>query len=452
MSIFKMALPRRTFLRGMGVTIALPLLDAMIPAFSVLARTPARPVKRLGFIYTPNGATMSAWTPAGEGPALTELSPTLSALAPFRDQVIVPTGLSQRMAESMGDGNGEHSRGQTVWLSGVHPKRTEGADVESGVTVDQIAAQALGKDTPLLSIEMALEQNYLVGNCDNGYSCVYWNTISWRTPTTPLPMEVNPRVVFERMFGDGGTPRQRLEQIREDRSILDSVKDAITDLRGRLGAGDRTRVAEYLDSMREIERRIQVAEKQSGESPIALPDRPVGAPESYDEHAKLMFDLALVAFQADITRVFTLLLGREQTNRPYPFIGVPEAHHSISHHQNDPVKLAKAAKINAYHIDLLARFAGRLRDIEDGDGTLLDHSMILQGGGLSNSDQHSHIDLPLVLVGGGAGQLKGGRHLRFPKDTPMNNLHMSLLEKVGVSVEKFGDGTGAMNLEPLTGV
>ncbi len=452
MNIFKMALPRRTFLRGMGVTIALPLLDAMIPAFSVLAKTAARPVKRLGFIYTPNGATMSAWTPAGEGSALTELSPTLSALAPFRDQVIVPTGLSQRMAESMGDGNGEHSRGQTVWLSGVHPKRTEGADVESGITVDQIAAQALGKDTPLLSIEMALEQNYLVGNCDNGYSCVYWNTISWRTPTTPLPMEVNPRVVFERMFGDGGTPRQRLEQIREDRSILDSVKDAITDLRGRLGAGDRTRVAEYLDSMREIERRIQVAEKQSGESPIALPDRPVGAPESYDDHAKLMFDLALVAFQADITRVFTLLLGREQTNRPYPFIGVPEAHHSISHHQNDPVKLAKAAKINAYHISLLARFAGRLRDIEDGDGTLLDHSMILQGGGLSNSDQHSHIDLPLVLVGGGAGQLKGGRHLRFPKDTPMNNLHMSLLEKAGVPLEKFGDSTGSMELEPLTGV
>src|SRR5439155_188435 len=274
MSIFKMALPRRTFLRGMGVTIALPLLDAMIPAFSVLARTPARPVKRLGFIYTPNGATMSAWTPAGEGPALTELSPTLSALAPFRDQVIVPTGLSQRMAESMGDGNGEHSRGQTVWLSGVHPKRTEGADVQSGVSVDQIAAQTISKDTPLLSIEMALEQNYLVGNCDNGYSCVYWNTISWRTPTTPLPMEVNPRVV-------------------------------------------------------------------------------------------------------------TLLLGRAQPNRPYPFIGVPEAHHSISHHQNDPVKLAKAAKINTYHIQLLAYFAERLNSIADGDGTLLDHSMILQGSGLS---------------------------------------------------------------------
>ena len=452
MFISKTALPRRTFLRGVGVTLGLPLLDAMVPAFSVVTKTAARPVKRLGFVYTPNGATMSAWTPADEGPALTELSSTLSPLTPFRDQVVVPTGLSQKLAESMGDGNGEHSRGQTVWLSGVHPKRTEGADVQAGVTVDQIAAQVLGKDTPLLSIEMALEQNYLVGNCDNGYSCVYWNTISWRTPTTPLPMEVNPRLVFERLFGDGGTPQQRLEQIREDKSILDSVKDAITSLQGRLGAGDRTRVAEYLDSMREIERRIQVAEKQNGESPIALPDRPVGAPESYDEHAKLMFDLAVLAFQADITRVFTLLLGREQTNRPYPFIGVPEAHHSISHHQNDPVKLAKAAKINAYHIDLLARFAGKLRDITEGDGTLLDHSMILQGGGLSNSDQHSHIDLPLVLVGGGAGQLKGGRHLRFPKDTPMNNLHMSLLEKVGVSVEKFGDGTGAMNLEPLTGV
>src|SRR5438094_573829 len=259
MFISKMALPRRTFLRGLGVTMALPLLDAMVPALTALGKTAASPVRRLGFIYTPNGATMSAWTPAGEGPALDELSGTLSPLAPFRNQVVVPTGLSQKLAESMGDGNGEHSRGQTVWLSGVHPKRTEGADVQAGVTVDQIAAQALGKDTPLLSIEMALEQNYLVGNCDNGYSCVYWNTISWRTPTTPLPMEVNPRLVFERMFGDGGTPQQRLAQIREDRSILDSVKDAITGLQVRLGAGDRARVAEYLDSMREIERRIQVA-------------------------------------------------------------------------------------------------------------------------------------------------------------------------------------------------
>ena len=452
MLITKMALPRRTFLRGMGVTIALPLLDAMVPALTALSKTAASPVRRLGFIYTPNGATMASWTPAGEGSVLDELSPTLSPLAPFRDQVVIPTGLSQRQAESQNDGNGEHSRGQTVWLSGVHPKRTEGADVQAGTTVDQIAAQVLGKDAPLLSLEMALEQNYLVGNCDNGYSCVYWNTISWRTPTTPLPMEVNPRVVFERMFGDGGTPEQRMREVREDRSILDSVKDAVASLQNRLGMNDRRRIAEYLDSMREIERRIQVAERQSGESLVELPDRPVGAPESYDEHAKLMFDLAALAFQADIARVFTLLLGREQTNRPYPFIGVPEAHHAISHHQNDPVKLAKAAKINTYHIELLSRFAGKLRSMPEGDGTLLDHSMILQGSGLSNSDQHSHIDLPLVLVGGGAGRLKGGRHLRFSKDTPMSNLHMALLEKVGVQIEKFGDSTGRIELEPLAGV
>ena len=404
MFITKMALPRRTFLRGMGVAIALPLLDAMVPA-SANATTGAGPVRRLGFVYTPNGATMAAWTPSSEGPLLNDLSPTLSPLAAFRDQVLVPTGLSQRQAESQGDGNGEHSRGQTVWLSGVHPKRTEGADVQAGTTVDQIAAQVLGKDAPLLSLEMALEQNYLVGNCDNGYSCVYWNTISWRTPSTPLPMEVNPRVVFERMFGDGGTADQRLQKIREDKSILDSVRESVVSLQSRLGTGDRTRVAEYLDSMREIERRIQVAEKQNGTSAIEVPGRPIGVPESYDEHAKLMFDLAALAFQADITRVFTLLLGREQTNRPYPFIGVPEAHHAISHHQNDPVKLEKAAKINRYHIDLLAGFAAKLRATSDGDGSLLDHSMIMQGAGLSDSDQHSHIDLPLVVVGGGAGRL-----------------------------------------------
>src|SRR5712692_1047481 len=361
MIISKMALPRRTFLRGVGVTLALPLLDAMVPAFSVAAKSAARPVKRLGFIYTPNGATMSAWTPAGEGLALTELSPTLSPLAPFRDQVVVPTGLSQRQAESMGDGNGEHSRGQTVWLSGVHPKRTEGADVQAGITVDQIAAQVLGEDTPLLSIEMALEQNYLVGNCDNGYSCIYWNTVSWRTPTTPLPMEVNPRVVFERLFGDGGTAAERLAEIREDRSILDWVTNDINRLQKTLGGGDRTRVSEYLDAIREVERRIQAIERQAGNSPLALPDRPIGVPESYDEYAKLMFDLQALAFQADITRVFTMLLGREQSNRPYPQIGVPDAHHAISHHQKDPAKLEKAHKINTYHVALTAYFLERLR-------------------------------------------------------------------------------------------
>ncbi|HET9272625.1 MAG TPA: DUF1552 domain-containing protein, partial [Vicinamibacterales bacterium] len=425
MFITRTALPRRTLLRGLGASLALPLLDAMVPAGTLLAQTPARPTPRLGFVYLPNGVArnftgINYWTPAGEGTAF-ELSPILSPLKAFRDRTVIVSGLAQHQADAFDDGaNGDHTRGTSSWLTGVHCKRTEGADVRNATTVDQLAAQVIGADTRLMSIEMALEQNYLVGNCDNGYSCVYWNTISWRTPTTPLPMEVNPRIVFERMFGDGGSPAQRLAQVREDRSILDSVKEAVAGLERRLGAGDRVKVAEYLDSMREIERRIQVAERQSGESLISLPDRPIGIPENYDEHAKLMFDLAALAFQADISRVFTLLLGREQTNRPYPFIGVPEAHHAISHHQNDPQKLAKAAKVNAYHIELLARFAEKLKATPDGDGTLLDNSMILQGSGLSNSDQHSHIDLPLVVVGGAGGRLKGGRHLRFPKDTPMN--------------------------------
>jgi hypothetical protein len=440
MLITKMALPRRTFLRGVGAAVALPFLDAMMPALSAQAKK-APTVRRLGFVYTPNGATMASWTPNGEGPALDELSPTLSALNSLKDHVLVPTGLSQRQAESWGNGNGEHSRGQTVWLSGVHPKRTEGADVRNATTVDQLAAQVIGADTRLMSIEMALEQNYLVGNCDNGYSCVYWNTISWRTPTMPLPMEVNPRIVFERMFGDGGSPAQRLAQVREDRSILDSVKEAVAGLERRLGAGDRVKVAEYLDSMREIERRIQVAERQSGESLISLPDRPIGVPENYDEHAKLMFDLAALAFQADITRVFTLLLGREQTNRPYPFIGVPEAHHAISHHQNDPQKLAKAAKVNAYHIELLARFADKLKATPDGDGSLLDHSLVLYGSSLSDGNQHNFSPLPIVLAGGASGQLQGGRHVRFPKDTHMSNLLLAMLDKLGVRLERFGDST-----------
>ncbi len=451
MFIKKVSLPRRTFLRGLGVTVALPLLDAMVPALSAMTKTAANPVRRLGFVYVPNGATMRAWTPAQEGTNF-DLSPTLSPLASVKDHVVVPSGLAQKQAESLGDGNGEHSRGQTVWLSGVHPKRTEGADVRNGTTADQIAAKVLGTDTRLPSLELGLEQNYLVGNCDNGYSCVYWNTLAWRSPETPLPPELNPRVVFERMFGDGGSAEQRLAQVREDRSILDSVTEAIASLERRLGASDRTRMAAYLDAVREIERRIQVAEEQSGKGDFALPDRPIGIPESYDEHAKLMFDLAALAFQADITRVFTLLLGREQTNRPYPWLGVPEAHHGISHHQQDPVKFEKAAKINTYHISLLAGFAERLRSTEDGDGNLLDHSLILHGGGLSDSDQHSHIDLPLVVVGGAGGRIRGGRHLKYRTDTPMNNLLLSMLDKVGVPLEQFGDSTGRLDLEPLSGV
>ncbi len=450
MFITKKSLPRRTFLRGMGIGLGLPLLDAMVPAASALAKTAAAPVRRLGFVYIPNGAVMSHWQPDGEG-ALTELSPTLSPLAPFQDQVVVPIGLSQKQAEALGDGNGEHSRAGTVWLSGVHPKETEGADVRNGITADQIAAQHIGGDTPLTSLELAMEQTYLIGNCDNGYSCVYTNSISWRSPTTPNPHETNPRVVFQRMFGDGATPEERLAHMREDRSILDWVSADIADLQKELGPADRNSVTEYLDSVREIERRLQVAERQHGASSLDLPDRPIGVPESYDEHARLMFDLLALAFKADITRVFVFTLGKEQTNRAYPELGVNAAHHAVSHHQHDAVKFQQGHKINQYHVALTAHFLERLKATPEGDGTLLDHSLILHGGGISDANEHSHIDLPLVMVGG-AGGVKGGRILRHPKDTPMNNLLLAMLERGGVNTERFGDATGPLQLEPLSSV
>ena len=448
MFLTKLTLPRRTFLRGMGTVLALPLLDAMVPALSALSKTRAKPVPRMGFIYVPNGASMAYWKPKGDG-AVLELSPTLAPLAPFRDQVVVPTGLSQMQAQGFGDGNGEHTRGQAVWLSGVHIKRTEGADVENGTTVDQHAANHLGTDTPLRSLEIGLEPNYLVGNCDNGYSCVYLNTLAWRTPTTPMPAEANPRVVFERLFGSGATAAQRRAVLNVDHSILDSVNDEIRRLSATLGSSDRVKVSGYVDAIREVERRIQAQERGTS-SLDGLPDRPIGIPESYDEHARLMLDLIALAFAADITRVFTLVLSREQSNRPYPHIGIPDAHHAISHHQHDPVKLEKCHKINTYHVSLLAHLAERLRGTASGDGNLLDQSMILHGSGISDGDRHDHNDLPLVIVGGGAGQLKGGRVLRSPVDTPMNNLLLAMLGKVGVAVDSFGDATGVLPLEPLT--
>jgi hypothetical protein len=449
MIITKLSLPRRTFLRGMGTALALPLLDAMVPAATALAQTAASPTKRLGFIYIPNGANMGRWTPSTEG-AL-DLSPTLSPLAPVRDQIVIPTGLAHRQAEAWGDGNGEHSRASGVWLNGVHPKRTEGADVRAGTTVDQIAAATMGRETPLPSLEISLENSFVVGNCDNGYSCVYTNTIAWRSPTTPLPMEHNPRVVFERLFGEGGTTTERLARLSEDRSILDAVREDMARLQQKLGPEDRGRMSQYLDAVREIERRIQRVEAQADEA--ELPEnlaRPVGIPESFDEHARLMFDLQALAFQADITRVFTFLVGREQSAQSYPEIGVPDAHHATSHHQLDPAKLEQYAKINTYHVDLLSGFLQRLQSTPDGDGSLLDHSLILYGGGISDGDQHSHIDLPLVLAGGGGGQLQGGRHVRYPTDTPMANLLVSMLDKAGVApAEQFGDSTGQLDLQPL---
>ena len=443
MIITKLSLPRRTFLRGAGAAVALPLLDAMVPALSALSATAAAPVRRLGFVYIPNGAVMQQWTPEQTGPGFA-LSPILQPLAPYKDQLTVVSGLAHGQAEPLGDGNGEHSRASATWLNGVHPKQTEGADVEAGLTADQLAARELGLDTPLPSLELAIDMDGLVGNCENGYSCVYLNTVSWRSSTTPLPMENNPRVVFERLFGDGGTTAQRVAEMRRDRSILDSVTDDLAALERFVGGGDRARLDQYLESVRALEHRIQLAEVQSANAELPDLARPVGIPESYEDHVKLMFDLLSLAYQADITRVFTFMLGRELGGRTYPHLGVPDPHHGLSHHRNDPEKLEKLARINTYHMGLFAHFLDTMQATPDGDGSLLDHSMVLYGGGLGDSNDHAHFNLPELVVGGGAGRLKGGRHLQYPKDTPVNNLLASMLGKAGLPAERFGDATGQL--------
>ena len=449
MIIKKLSLPRRTFLRGAGAAVALPLLDAMVPALSAVTRTAASPVRRLGFVYIPNGAVMQQWTPAEVGSGF-ELSPILQPLAPYRDQLTVVSGLAHGQAEPLGDGNGEHSRASSTWLNGVHPKQTEGADVRAGITADQLAARHLGQDTPLPSLELAIDLDGLVGNCENGYSCVYLNTVAWRSPTTPLPMENNPRVVFERLFGDGGTTEQRVAEMRRDRSILDSVTDDLATLEHRIGAGDRSRLDQYLDAIRALERRIQLAEVQSADAELPALARPVGIPETFEGHVKLMFDLISLAYQADLTRVFTFMLGRELGGRTYPHLGVPDPHHGLSHHRSDPEKLDKLTRINTYHMGLFTHLLESLGSAPDGDGTVLDHSMVLYGGGLGDSNDHAHFDLPELVVGGGSGRLKGGRHLQYPKDTPMNNLLVSMLDKAGLPADQFGDSTG--RLKELVGV
>ena len=456
MIITKKHLHRRTFLRGMGATVALPLLDSMVPALSAMAKTSANPVRRLGFIYFPHGSvswakgSQNQWTPPGEGGPLT-LSPILQPLAAVQDQMIVLTNMEHRNAQGNGtDGNAEHTRSNASWLSAARPKMTEGADVLLATTVDQIAARRLCRDTRLPSLELTMENSFLVGNCDNGYNCVYVNTLSWASPTTPLPMENNPRLVFERLFGEGGTVDERRAEMRKDRSILDSVTEDMARLMRSLGAGDRTRVNDYVDAVREVERRIQRAEEQAGESTLALPDRPVGIPEEYDEHVKLMFDLLVLTWQADITRVFSLQLGREQSARTFPWIGVNEGHHGTSHHQDKPEKIAAIARINTYYSQLLAYFAEKLAATSDATGSLLDNSMVLHGSGMCNGNLHDHKNLPLVLLGGGAGRLRGGRHIKFPELTPMANLLLGLLDKAGVPADSFGDSDGRVELEPLS--
>lgn len=438
MIITRKAIPRRTVLRGIGATIALPLLDGMVPALSA-----ARPVRRLGIIYVGNGAAMDNWTPAVDGP-LSELSPILRPLTPFRDRLLVVTGLDNKPAVALlGEPAGGHGRVGAAFLTGVHAKPTVGADFEASVSVDQIVAKELGQHTQLASLELGLESTEFAGACDAGFSCAYVNTVSWRGPKTPLPMENNPRAVFERLFGDSGStdPAVRLAHLQDDRSILDSVGDKVVRLRSQLGARDRAKFADYLESVRDIERRIQKAEAQGvGELPVL--EQPVGVPSSFEEYARLMMDLQVLAYQSDLTRVITFLLVKELSSRTYPEVGVPDPHHPLSHHRDDPEKLAKLAKVNAFHVKQLAYFLGRLESTPDGDGSLLDHLMLLYGGGMGNSNLHDPHNLPILLIGGAAGNIKGGRHIRCSEGTPLTNLYMTMLVKLGVRAESIGDSTG----------
>ena len=444
MIVTKQHLPRRTILRGLGATIALPFLDAMVPALTASAQTAANPVPRLGFFYVPNGMFLPNFHPQGNGGTNFTLSPTLTPLEPFRDQLVVLSGLSNSELVSPHEGGGTHSRAHGGWLSGVRPKRAEGADLQGGKTIDQYAADTLGADTVLRSLELTIDSNFQVGNCENGYSCAYLNSSSWRTATSPLPHERDPRVVFQRLFGDGGSVESRRVQMRIDRSLLDSVSESIGRLEKRLGLRDRTTVEEYLDAVRESERRIQRAEQQNSTTPLPEVNQPAGVPDDYEEHVKLLQDLLVLAFRGDVTRVSCMQLSREISGRTYPTIGVPEGHHTVSHHQMDSHNIEQYTKINTYHMSLFARFLEQVRAIPDGDGTLLDHSMFMWAAGMGDGDHHTPYDLPISIVGGGCGTLEGGRHLKYPLHTPFMNCGLSVLDKVGVHLDKIADSTGRL--------
>jgi hypothetical protein len=445
MMVFKKVIARRAFLRGAGTALALPLLDAMVPAFAGPSEQVGKPAVRLGFVYVPNGIFMDKWTPAAEGTAF-EFTPILEPLAPFRDRLLVLSGLAHLEARaSEGEAGGDHARASSTFLTGVHPKKTEGAEMQLGISVDQVASRELGKHTQLASLEVALDSTEVIGTCEAGYSCAYSNTLCWRTANTPIPMENHPGAVFEHLFGDSNStdPKERLSRIRKERSILDFVTDDVSRLLRGLGPSDATKVTEYLDAIRDVERRIQVAEAQSSQE-LPVLERPVSLPATFKEHAELMFDLQVIALQCDLTRIITFMMGHEQTNRAYSEIGIPDSHHPVTHHGGNAEKIAKVIKINTFHIQSFAYFLQKLRSTPDGNGNLLDHSMIVYGSGLSDGNMHLHDNLPILLAGGGAGQIKGGRHLRYPKGTPMPNLYLSLLDKVGVPVESLGTSTGKL--------
>jgi hypothetical protein len=430
MFITKKHLSRRAMLRGIGATVALPFLDAMSPALTATARTAANPKqRRFGVAMVPLGERPGYWTPKTVG-ANFEFSPILKPLEPFRDYMTVISNLCNPL-----DG---HAVSVGAWLTGSTPKRTIAEDVLAGTSIDQVIANQIGQETVFPSLELATEDfTGYIGGCDPAYSCAYMNTISWRNPTTPLPMEINPRIVFERLFGRPGTSAQRLERMAKDRSILDSVKEDVTDLENSLGPRDRSRLQAYLENVREIERRIERAEKQAA-TEVTVPDAPIGIPESFEDHAMLQFDLLALAYEADITRVFAYMISRDASQRVYPNLGLSEPHHSMSHHGGDETKLENLVKINTYHISLFAKFIEKLRTTNDGDGSLLDHSLILWGSGMSESNTHSRLDIPTLLIGGGAGLLKGNRHLQAPPQTPFANFLLDLATKFGAEADKFG--------------
>jgi hypothetical protein len=453
MFVSKKALSRRTVLRGMGATLALPLLDSMMPAFTAVAKSAAAPVNRFGVMYVPNGMIMPNWVPIGEG-ANFELNTTMLPLAPFRNQITVVSGLSCNLPTGVRAGDGAHARASTRFLTDIYPRITpSGGAVQAGVSMDQILGKQLGKFTQLSSLELAIESTQSAGACDQGFACDYTSTIAWAGESTPLPMENNPRAVFERLFGDTGStdPAARLARMQQDRSILDAMTKEVVGLQRSLAAADRAKLGEYLDAIRDIERRIQKAEEQRDQE-LPLVAHPSGIPNNYDDHAKLMCDLMVLAYQCDLTRVATFMMGREFSGMTYPMIGVPDAHHPISHHQNEPEKVAKVAKINHYHVTLFTYLLDKLRATSDGDGSLLDHITMLYGAGMADSNRHTPNDIPIILAGGGAGTLKGGRAVRFARDTPLANLHMSLMDKFGVRMDHFGDSTGKLDDRQLFGI
>lgn len=452
MIITRKSLPRRTFLRGFGTALALPMLDAMTPALAAPARSSSKAIPRVAFLYVPNGIIMKDWTPKADGTSF-EFSRTLKPVEAFRQKLVVLTGLDHYNGQSLGDGAGDHARAGATWLTGVHPKKTQGADIQAGISVDQILAREIGGQTTLPSLELGLEDNRMVGGCDSGYSCAYSNTISWKTPNTPLPPETNPRAVFERLFGDGETtdPAARAVQARQDRSILDFVRADASRLGLGLGTGDRRKLDEYLEAVREIEQRIQKIEHPSASAgPLPAFERPPGIPPTFEEHIDLMFDLMTIAFQTDMTRVITLMIGREGGNRTYRSIGVPDAHHGLSHHFNDPARIERLQKIDQHHVEMLGHFLRKMETAKEGDRSLLDNSMIVYGSSISDGNRHQHDDLPTLVAGGGAHNIKGGRHIRYKKGTPMNNLFISMLDIAGARPEKFGDSTG--KVEYLTDI